>query len=420
MASPRRDSVSPSQVFLGDASIDKERISSGNPDLVGWDGDHDPVRFGFPKRIVGGSCSCANGFTECYSRMRPDNMNSGFKVVFLAFGEKAGRTRVSRACDRCHRQKIKCEAAQPRCNWCTHQDVPCLYDRQRKRRRNYMQPRENASSSQNEPHTNASDNDVVGDSTLPPSKPRNHSPAHLSGKVPMTEGSASLSSSSDTIPALSGTQVSQPSRRSSPTIESSNSPPWENVAQFGPGLNHESSSIDRTSLPEHDVIKSLAVDFYSTIYSSIFPTLDPVLFDQNVSYAYETDPRQEPDLDLLQTSVITIVVCLFSGKLRMAVMWSTFASRVVLLLGGHSKACFERALLFTNSSELGTRLDAHLRNLSWSCYHFDKELGRRTEQPPFLSEHNCDLSLPGGYKNYVHLPWKQTATHSLYFPAISG
>ena len=106
MASPRPDSVSPSQVFLGDASIDKERISSGNPDLVGWDGDHDPVRFGFPKRIVGGSCSCANGFTECYSRMRPNNMNSGFKVVSLAFGEKVGRTRVSHACDRCHRQKV--------------------------------------------------------------------------------------------------------------------------------------------------------------------------------------------------------------------------------------------------------------------------------------------------------------------------
>lgn len=129
---------------------------------------------------------------------------------------------------------------------------------------------------------------------------------------------------------------------------------------------------------------------------------------------------QEPDLDLLQTSVIMIVVCLFSGKLRMAVVWSTFASRVVLLLGGHSKACFERASLFTNSSELGTRVDAHLRNLFWLCYHFDKELGRRTEQPPFLSEHNCDLSLPGGYKDYVHLPWKQTFTHSLYFPAISG
>ncbi|RAH49239.1 uncharacterized protein BO95DRAFT_479503 [Aspergillus brunneoviolaceus CBS 621.78] len=443
MASPRPDSVSSSQVFLGDASIDKERISSGNPDLVGWVGDHDPVRFGFPKRIVGGSCSCANGSTKCYSRMRPDNMNSGFKVVSLAFGEKAGRTRVSRACDRCHRQKIKCDAAQPRCNWCTHQDVPCLYDRQRKRRRNLHFQVPQKLSVTLEPHTNASDNDVVGDSTLPPSKPRNHSPAHLSGKVPITEGSASLSSSSDTIPALSGTQVSQPSRRSSPTIESSNSPPWENVAQFGPGLNHESSSIDRTSLPEHDVIKSLAVDFYSTIYSSIFPTLDPVLFDQTVSYAYETDPRgrgarksdclctqaighrqlnvwQEPDLDLLQTSVITIVVCLFSGKLRMAVMWSTFASRVVLLLGGHSKACFERASLFTNSSELGTRVDAHLRNLFWLCYHFDEELGRRTEQPPFLSEHNCDLSLPGGYKDYVHLPWKQTFTHSLYFPAISG
>ncbi|RAH72896.1 fungal specific transcription factor domain-containing protein [Aspergillus aculeatinus CBS 121060] len=111
-----------------------------------------------------------------------------------------------------------------------------------------------------------------------------------------------------------------------------------------------------------------------------------------------------------------IVIYLFSGKLRMAVMWSTFAFQVVLLLGGHSKACFERASLFTNSSELGTRVDAHLRNLFWLCYHFDKELCRRTEQPPFLSEHNCDLSLPGGYKDYVQFTMEADIYSRPLFP----
>ncbi|RAH85377.1 hypothetical protein BO86DRAFT_189956 [Aspergillus japonicus CBS 114.51] len=392
-------------------------------------------------------------------------MNAGYKVVSLAFGEKAGRTRVSRACDRCHRQKIKCDAAQPRCNWCTHQDVPCLYDRQRKRRRNYMQPRENARSSQDGLHINASDHGVVGDSTLPPSKLRNHTAEHLSGHIPITKGNASLSSASDTIPAIPCTQGSQHSRQSSPTIDSFSSPPWENIAQYDPGLNHESSSIDRTSLPDYDVIKSLAIDFYSSIYSSIFPIIDPILFQRTLSYAYEIDPRtrgarksaclcvwaflafmsihqleaghrislterlrvlhyietsmhigQEPDIDLLQTSVIMIVVYLFSGKLRMAVMWSTFASRAVLLLGGHSKTCLERASLFTYSIELGSRKDAHLRNLFWLCYHFDKELCRRTEQPPFLSEHNCDLSLPRGYKDYVQFTMEADIYSRPLFP----
>ncbi|PYI11719.1 hypothetical protein BO78DRAFT_466267 [Aspergillus sclerotiicarbonarius CBS 121057] len=49
-------------------------------------------------------------------------------------GKKRPR-RVARACDNCRRQKIKCDAAQPRCNWCDHQARPCTYERKVKRSR---------------------------------------------------------------------------------------------------------------------------------------------------------------------------------------------------------------------------------------------------------------------------------------------
>ncbi|KAJ5112752.1 hypothetical protein N7532_000797 [Penicillium argentinense] len=46
------------------------------------------------------------------------------------------RKRTARACDSCYRRKIKCDAAQPQCNWCSHHNLPCTFDRvvQRKRR----------------------------------------------------------------------------------------------------------------------------------------------------------------------------------------------------------------------------------------------------------------------------------------------
>ncbi|KAJ5526367.1 transcriptional regulator family: Fungal Specific TF [Penicillium frequentans] len=46
------------------------------------------------------------------------------------------RKRTARACDSCYRRKIKCDATLPQCNWCSHHNLPCTFDRvvQRKRK----------------------------------------------------------------------------------------------------------------------------------------------------------------------------------------------------------------------------------------------------------------------------------------------
>ncbi|KAJ5223886.1 transcriptional regulator family: Fungal Specific TF [Penicillium chermesinum] len=46
------------------------------------------------------------------------------------------RKRTARACDSCYKRKIKCDAAEPQCNWCSHHNLPCTFDRvvQRKRK----------------------------------------------------------------------------------------------------------------------------------------------------------------------------------------------------------------------------------------------------------------------------------------------
>ncbi|KAJ6014176.1 transcriptional regulator family: Fungal Specific TF [Penicillium herquei] len=46
------------------------------------------------------------------------------------------RRRTARACDSCYKRKIKCDAAVPQCNWCSHHNLPCTFNRvvQRKRK----------------------------------------------------------------------------------------------------------------------------------------------------------------------------------------------------------------------------------------------------------------------------------------------
>ncbi|RDW78587.1 putative C6 transcription factor [Aspergillus mulundensis] len=43
--------------------------------------------------------------------------------------------RTARACDACYKRKIKCDAAVPKCNWCSHHDSPCTFERKVRRTR---------------------------------------------------------------------------------------------------------------------------------------------------------------------------------------------------------------------------------------------------------------------------------------------
>ncbi|KAL3455410.1 hypothetical protein BJX64DRAFT_282093 [Aspergillus heterothallicus] len=43
--------------------------------------------------------------------------------------------RTARACDACYKRKIKCDAALPKCNWCSHHVSPCTFERKIRRTR---------------------------------------------------------------------------------------------------------------------------------------------------------------------------------------------------------------------------------------------------------------------------------------------
>ncbi|KAL2854218.1 hypothetical protein BJX68DRAFT_254139 [Aspergillus pseudodeflectus] len=54
--------------------------------------------------------------------------------------------RTVRACDACYKRKIKCDAALPKCNWCSHHDSPCTFERKIRRTRKKLATAKDSSS----------------------------------------------------------------------------------------------------------------------------------------------------------------------------------------------------------------------------------------------------------------------------------
>ncbi|KAL4779781.1 hypothetical protein BJX76DRAFT_351496 [Aspergillus varians] len=78
-------------------------------------------------------------------KLKPGRRRSDFRLTSMYPSPKsAGRSdeetrqlskRTARACDACYKRKIKCDAAVPKCNWCSHHDTPCTFERKVRRAR---------------------------------------------------------------------------------------------------------------------------------------------------------------------------------------------------------------------------------------------------------------------------------------------
>lgn len=81
-------------------------------------------------------------------------------------------------------------------------------------------------------------------------------------------------------------------------------------------------------------------------------------------------------------------------------MFHAMATRTCFILGGHTTAC-ARPADFPTEADVSARSNRHLRTLFWLCYSIDKEISFRTGQPPFISNEDCDLTLPEAYSKYT-------------------
>ncbi|KAK7430440.1 hypothetical protein QQZ08_002959 [Neonectria magnoliae] len=198
-------------------------------------------------------------------------------------------------------------------------------------------------------------------------------------------------------------------------------------------------------LPDRKIVHEHLHVFWSSIWSQ-FPLVDPVLFQQTINLAYESQlfpPSTEhmaakacififltitsfmqeeasdfiPQVDgdacaakaqyllpqvLLEVNTVTLQTIFmlamyqaFSGQLPAALVSHSIACRITIMLGAHAEPAARTQC--TGNLDYAERTKVHLRDLFLLCYTFDKELNLRTGHPPSLPDEDCDLTLPEGY-----------------------
>ncbi|PYH92486.1 Zn(II)2Cys6 transcription factor [Aspergillus ellipticus CBS 707.79] len=234
--------------------------------------------------------------------------------------QKAARKRIARACDSCYKRKIKCDGALPQCNWCSHHNIPCLFERAitRKRKAKHdargsratpglaerieriekfltdnllKEPTPTATPSsedREEPHPI---NHLLDLPRAPPSIGQTSGsssvPLHFAGRE---LGSFSLFTG---IPLLlpEGKQWVQSRTGQNISVSklvSSNKPPWERQrAMSSNALVTNPQAANALDLPDRGIVESYFSLYCRSFMSRIFPVLDRVLFKETIDVAYQ-------------------------------------------------------------------------------------------------------------------------------------
>ncbi|KAF4989831.1 hypothetical protein FGRMN_8871 [Fusarium graminum] len=210
---------------------------------------------------------------------------------------------------------------------------------------------------------------------------------------------------------------------------------------------------DLYELPERSITERLFDAFIHSSFSLVLPVVEPVLFKDTITLAYQphkdgapslehlsakvgvlafiamTSLFQDPSIDMpdldtelcgtkaryLLTNVLEVATLnnlqvvfmlnmheIFSGRLMSGAILHAVACRMTFTLGGHTCIPWKpRSSQMTRSE----RERYQLRLLFWLCYIFDKDIALRTGQPPLISDDYCDLRLPEKYfECYSYLP----------------
>ncbi|KAE8165870.1 fungal-specific transcription factor domain-containing protein [Aspergillus tamarii] len=202
------------------------------------------------------------------------------------------------------------------------------------------------------------------------------------------------------------------------------------------------STTTRTiHLPSESLLLERFEEYKSSVFSQIFPFINPLFFEDTVRAAYreqsplsysndsakacifafmavtamffnstEDDETDHSDhyayaaYDLIPVffrDSITIeglqallMLCLYSqsvlgDQLGVELLFAT-ATRFVFHLGGH---IFPKTVHVDEVGRRSLALRLHIRNLFWLCYIFNQEYSLRTGLPPSLDDAHCDLTL---------------------------
>ncbi|KAL4803797.1 hypothetical protein BDV18DRAFT_153640 [Aspergillus unguis] len=242
--------------------------------------------------------------------------------------EEAPQTkRTARACDACYKRKIKCDAAVPRCNWCSHHDSPCTFERKVRRTRKRLG---GAKESEAAPGSQLSERIARIErllseklsqdpgSSLPQqiqsitsgfdfkAAPSPLAPSPLAASppvIPQTSASSSVplhfaGRELGTLSLFTGIPFILPEgqewvqSRTGQKLAfdqfTPNRAPWEK--QRGQNSNamlirlHASNSLD---LPDRRLLEANFEAYTSSLMQRVFPVVDPVLFRKTINSAYK-------------------------------------------------------------------------------------------------------------------------------------
>ncbi|RAK95014.1 uncharacterized protein BO80DRAFT_369880 [Aspergillus ibericus CBS 121593] len=353
-----------------------------------------------------------------------------FLSPWNANGPKQRRTsrrrRLGHSCDVCHARKIHCDAAKPKCNWCSHQNLPCTFRRHRSASLKSTRYVRMLDCTETPPFSRGWFPQDRAVETWAPTFARNLQSAgrHL-GNICTFSGMHVLSTSSqEWMKACTGEELHLDRYHSAQVSWWQHSPPTESTPQ---GLL--SSGLD---LPEPAFLYEELKHYQSSTFGLFFPILDPSLFESTVRAAcYNETSAASPGLSSAKACVYaflalapTVVHGSRLHRLKSSLEYACEAYRLLpeiskepvsldglqtLLLLGLAGDFFTIDHLLSTASrfiyhlkanlsprtvwENPTSLEYHARHLFWIAYICDKGFSLVTGLAPVLEDAQCDLTL---------------------------
>ncbi|KAL2830466.1 hypothetical protein BDW59DRAFT_170058 [Aspergillus cavernicola] len=226
--------------------------------------------------------------------------------------------RTVRACDACYKRKIKCDAAVPRCNWCSHHGSPCTFERKLRR------TRKRVANAQDSPVPGSHLSDRIAriekllaekipqEPAISPSLPQRTHPGFKSisrGLTPPPSGLTQSSASSSVPLHFAGRELgaislftgipfilpegqewvqSQTGQKLAFDRFTSSRAPWEQQRGQNPGsmLMHLQTPT-AFDLPDRRSLELNFEAYRSSLMQRVFPVVEPVLFWTTINSAYK-------------------------------------------------------------------------------------------------------------------------------------
>ncbi|KAL3429568.1 hypothetical protein BDV09DRAFT_190020 [Aspergillus tetrazonus] len=290
------------------------------------------------------------------------------------------RGRIARSCDACYLRKIKCDAATPKCDWCSHHDLACTFTRLSKLAGRYQG---NICTFDGTPFFSNWGRDWVYPCTGEIFHPEYLQPAESAAQLPSSSTDLDLPLPDRTFlyEEIQQYQASQlgllfPVIVRSLYDSTIDAAYCEKYSALSPGMHSAKACIFALL-----ALSALAVHGprgyplqYSDQYAKEAHRLLPRIFEEPIS------------LDGLQT-LLMLCLCAqgLAGEFYTVDQLLSAAARYACYLKGHVSSC----AVWEKPSDA----DRHTRTLFWIVYVCDKGLSMVTGLPPRLDDAQCDLGL---------------------------